>query len=74
MTENACGTYLHGVFDAPEAAQRLAQALADRKGVTLEGAAEDPAVYRERQYDLLADAVRGGLDMSFVYRVLRREV
>ena len=23
---------------------------------------------------LLADVVRGGLDMSFVYRVLRREV
>ena len=34
----------------------------------------DTRGYKERQYDLLADVVRGGLDMSFVYRVLRREV
>ncbi len=68
--ENACGTYLHGVFDAPEAAQRLAQALADRKGVTLEGAAEDPAAYRERQYDLLADTVRRSVDMQRIYDIL----
>ena len=70
VTENACGTYLHGVFDAPEAAQRLAQALAERKGVTLEGAAEDPAVYRERQYDLLADTVRRSLDMQRIYDIM----
>ena len=37
-------------------------------------AAFDACGYKERQYDLLADVVRGGLDMSFVYRVLRREV
>ena len=29
--------------------------------------------YKERQYDLLADTVRAGLNMDFVYRVLRRE-
>ena len=34
----------------------------------------DVQSYKERQYDLLADAVRGGLDMPFVYRVLNREV
>ena len=70
VTENACGTYLHGVFDAPEAAQRLAQALAERKGVTLEGAAEDPAVYRERQYDLLAATVRRSLEMQRIYGIM----
>ena len=58
------------MFDAPEAAQRLAQALAERKGVTLEGAAEDPAVYRERQYDLLADTVRRSLDMQRIYDIM----
>ena len=30
--------------------------------------------YKERQYDLLADAVRSGMDMDYVYRVLNREV
>ena len=29
--------------------------------------------YKERQYDLLADAVRQGLDMDYVYRVLHRK-
>lgn len=71
--ENACGTYLHGVFDAPEAAQRLAEALAARKGVTLEGQAEEPAVYRERQYDLLADTVRRSLDMQKIYEILEEQ-
>ena len=35
QAENAYGTYLHGVFDAPGVALRLAQALATRKGVSL---------------------------------------
>ena len=46
-----------------------------RKGVSFDALATfDACGYKERQYDLLADVVRGGLDMSFVYRVLRREV
>ena len=32
------------------------------------------SIFTERQYDLLADAVRSGLDMEFIYRVLNREV
>lgn len=30
--------------------------------------------YKERQYEMLADAVRNGLNMGFIYRVLNREV
>ena len=30
--------------------------------------------YKERQYDLLADTVRGNMDMDLVYKVLNREV
>ena len=33
----------------------------------------DAQAYKERQYDLLADAVRQGLDMDYVYRVLHRK-
>ena len=29
-------------------------------------------VYREQQYDILADAIRHGMDMDFVYRILNR--
>ena len=64
------GTYLHGVFDAPEAALRTAQALAQKKGVTLTGEALDTHAYKEQQYDKLADSVRKSLDMEWIYRIM----
>ena len=70
QAENAYGTYLHGVFDAPGVALRMMQALADRYGVQLDGAVQDTAAYREQQYDLLANTVRQALDMEQIYRML----
>ena len=70
QAENACGTYLHGVFDAPGVALALAQALAARKGIVLADTAYDTAQYKEEQYDRLADTVRQALDMDRVYRIL----
>ena len=70
QAENAYGTYLHGVFDAPGVASGLAQALAVRKGVTLNETALGTAGYKEREYDRLADAVRQALDMNLIYRIL----
>ena len=68
------GTYLHGLFDSGEAAEKLAAWLCERKGVaTVSGDAEPRGAYRERQYDLLADGVRAALDMDAVYRILRGE-
>ena len=69
------GSYVHGIFDAPGIADAILAALCQSRGI-------DPAAlgsfdlreYKERQYDLLADTIRAGLDMDFVYRVLRREV
>jgi adenosylcobyric acid synthase len=34
----------------------------------------DPKAYKEAQYDKLAAAVREGLDMDLIYRILNREV
>ena len=69
------GTYIHGIFDAPGVAGAVLEALCREKGVDFAGLGRfDPAAYKERQYDLLADAVRGGLDMDLVYRVINREV
>lgn len=72
---NVYGSYIHGIFDGPGIAQAIIGALAARKGIdpgTL--TVFDPERYKQEQYDKLADAVRGGLDMDFVYRVLNREV
>ena len=69
------GTYIHGVFDAPGIADAVLEALCREKGASFQELGRfDPEAYRERQYDLLADAVRGGLDMDFVYLVINREV
>ena len=63
------------LVDAPGIADTILKALCARKGVSFDALATfDAYGYKERQYDLLADVVRGGLDMSFVYRVLRREI
>ena len=74
-SRNVYGSYVHGIFDVPGITDTILKALCARKGVSFDALATfDACGYRERQYDLLADVVRGGLDMSFVYQVLRREV
>ncbi|MGM9548763.1 MAG: hypothetical protein ACI3V5_02835 [Faecousia sp.] len=72
---NVYGSYIHGVFDAPGVADAILTALCRAKGVNPAALNRfDVRAYREQQYDKLADAVRGGLDMEYVYRVLNREV
>ncbi|EKC56886.1 hypothetical protein LEA_14615 [human gut metagenome] len=41
---------------------------------TKRGRAFDRAAYKERQYDLLADALRQSLDMKLIYRILQEGV
>ena len=71
--ENAYGSYLHGIFDAQQVLEKLVQALADKKGVTLDAKAFDMRRYKEEQYDKLADVVRSALDMEEIYRILEGE-
>lgn len=72
---NVCGTYVHGIFDHGDIARRLASALAEKKGISLEAAETfDAASYREQQYGILADTVRRSLDMEKVYAIIREGV
>ena len=72
---NVYGTYVHGIFDAPGVGEAVLRVLCGKRGVRFDDLGTfDVSEYKERQYDLLADAVREGLDMDFVYRVLDREV
>lgn len=72
---NVYGSYVHGVFDAPEVTEMILRALCAQRGVDFAALGSfDLAEYKNRQYDKLADAVRAGLDMDFVYRVLKKEV
>ena len=68
---NVYGSYLHGIFDAPGIADAVLGVLCARKGADPARLGSfDARAYREQQYDRLADGVRGGLDLDFVYRVL----
>ena len=65
------GTYLHGLFDTGELTAKLAQWLAERKGITIPDFSPEPRIlYRNRQYDLLADAVRQSLDMRAIEQAM----
>ena len=69
------GTYIHGVFDAPGITDTILKSVCDRKGINFTSVGTfDLYEYKQRQYDLLADTVRSGLDMDLVYRVLERRV
>lgn len=72
---NVYGSYIHGIFDAPGISDIILKAICDQKGLDFGALGTfDLYKYKERQYDLLADAVRSGLDMELVYRILNREV
>ncbi|MBR1456903.1 MAG: cobyric acid synthase [Oscillospiraceae bacterium] len=65
------GTYLHGLFDTGELTAKIAAWLAGRKGIQIMPVQLTPrAIYRQRQYDLLADAVRASLDMEKIYEAM----
>ena len=69
------GSYVHGIFDKSGICDEILRALCDRRGVDFAALGSfDANEYKERQYDLLADGVRSGLNMDFVYKVLNREV
>ena len=72
---NVYGSYIHGIFDAPGVSDEILKAICTQKGLDFAALGTfDLGAYKERQYDLLADAVRSGLDMDLVYRILNREV
>ncbi len=72
---NVYGSYVHGIFDGPEICETILKTICTEKGLDFESLkAFDIEEYKERQYDMLADAVRNGLDMDYIYRVLNREV
>jgi len=72
---NVYGSYVHGIFDSPGVADTILKALCVQKGIDLSALGTfDRNAYKEQQYDKLADAVREGLDMELIYKILNREV
>ena len=71
---NIWGSYVHGIFDRGEFAQRFVNCLLQNKGFSGEEAVEDWASYKERQYDILASSCRAALDMDRIYGILEEGI
>ncbi len=66
------GTYVHSIFDKAGIVQCIVNALANEKGISLEdGKFMDYRAIKEREYDRLADMMRGNMDMGYIYSILR---
>lgn len=64
------GTYFHGIFENADFTDKLLKWLAARKDITVSGVQENYEVYRERQFDMLADMVRVHMNMEAVYNII----
>ena len=68
---NVFGTYLHGLFDTGELTEALVKELCRQKGIPYEASQiVDRRTYADKQYDILADAVRKALDMKAIYQAM----
>ena len=72
---NVAGTYLHGFFDSAPCRDAVITALCEQKKIPLPCLHSfDFALYKQEQFDKLADALREHLDMPFIYRVLEKKI
>lgn len=70
VSDNVFGTYFHGIFENADFTNALLTKLAKQKHLTRENTVENYAVYKERQFDMLADMVRTNMNMEAVYNIL----
>ena len=65
----ACGTYVHGIFD--KTAAEVVKCLCEEKGISADKIGNvDASEMMEREYDRLADLVRNGFDMDYIYAII----
>ena len=72
---NVYGSYVHGIFDSDEVLFEIADALMKKKGLKYDwNPTFDSKAYKDKQYDLLADALRASLDMKYIYDVIEKGI
>jgi adenosylcobyric acid synthase len=69
---NIYGSYVHGLFDEKEVSDTVLKALCEKKGIDFDMLGNfDPAEYKNRQYDMLADCIRKSFDMDLIYSLIK---
>lgn len=71
---NVAGSYVHGIFDKAEVSGALVRALFERRDIDWNGSVADRSVYREQQFDILAEQVRKSLDIDKIYQIIEEGV
>lgn len=72
---NVYGSYVHGIFDKEQVADRIIQAIGRKKGIdTTDMTGVDYQAFKETQYDLLASELRKNLDMKIIYSILQEGI
>lgn len=61
------GTYIHGIFDNESIVRQMIEAVSSLKMQSF-----DLGVFKEAQYDKLADLVREHTDMDYIYQSLQK--
>jgi adenosylcobyric acid synthase len=70
MVNSHCmGTYVHGILDNQAFVDFLLEPFKDK--FSSENKSFDYQVFKEKQYDLLADHVRQHVDMERIYQILQ---
>lgn len=65
------GSYIHGLFDAPGVSDEILKSICEIKGIDFSSLGTfNLAAHKEKQYGILAEAIRKGLDMEYIYSIL----
>ena len=70
ILDNVLGTYIHGLFDEDSFRESFLRMICAGKGIAYTSSGEGRRVYREAQYDALADAVEQYIDMDRVLEIM----
>ena len=69
--DNDYGTYFHGFFDRKEICVSVIEKIAKQRGKKVDtGSITDYAIFKDRQYDILAEGLKNSLDMEYIYEIM----
>ena len=72
VNNNIMGTYIHGIFENDNFADAIISGLIKKTGkiVTIDTNINDFDIYKESQYDMLADLIEESLDINAILNIL----
>lgn len=72
IRDNVLGSYVHGIFDNKDFAERILGIICDRKNISAgrNFKLESKSEIQEKELDKLADTLRDSLDWKLVYRAI----